>query len=158
MGAAQGRRPALAAGKAAAAHKGQVDKSSAGAPLSLASGERVQLQASAWGRGRHGQLGWIDEQSDGFRAPAAELPQPIFTDVHVHAAACGADFTLFLTLGGDVWACGANGSGQLGSGLPSQNALVPQLALEGARVAHRVRSAPRGGGDGDGATVRLGRE
>ena len=61
-----------------------------GTSLALASGERVHMQAQAWGRGRHGQLGSIDEQSDGLRAQAAGLPQPIFTDVHVHAAACGA--------------------------------------------------------------------
>ena len=65
-----------------------------GTSLALASGERVHMQAQAWGRGRHGQLGSIDEQSDGLRAQAAGLPQPIFTDVHVHAAACGADFLL----------------------------------------------------------------
>ena len=68
-----------------------------GTSLALASGERVHMQAQAWGRGRHGQLGSIDEQSDGLRAQAAGLPQPIFTDVHVHAAACGADFTLLPT-------------------------------------------------------------
>ena len=115
-----------------------------GTSLALASGERVHMQAQAWGRGRHGQLGSIDEQSDGLRAQAAGLPQPIFTDVHVHAAACGADFTLLLSLGGDVWACGANGSGQLGSGLPSQTALVPRIALEGvhaSRIACGARHA-----------------
>ena len=55
--------------------------------------------------------------------------------MRVVKAACGKNHTLFLTSGGEVWVCGGNQFGQLGTGKTSEQVDKPvQLASLGSKV------------------------
>ena len=92
--------------------------------------------AYAWGSDERGQLGLAPTSGAGrhlqacgdLRTPGAPpragageyvgMPRSVAALSHVplRAVVCGDDWTLFLSRGGDVFACGAGGVGQLGVG------------------------------------------
>ena len=69
-----------------------------------------------WGSGEAGQLGNGGKEG-------AETPQKALV-ADVKEVACGEDFTLFLTVHGEVYSCGKNSHGQLGLG-NTKDAIVP---------------------------------
>ena len=66
------------------------------------------LQRHGWGCGTRGQLSRQDDEGREQR-PLAGLPElGMPCDARVIHIACGTDFTMLVTMHGDVWACGAN--------------------------------------------------
>eukprot|EP00727_Mastigamoeba_balamuthi_P013904 m51a1_g9136 putative adp-ribosylation factor 1 (739) ;mRNA; f:57203-59766 len=65
---------------------------------------------------RLGLEGWLAAQN--YRPDVVASPHALWlgSDVVVASVACGDEHTLCVTVGGDVWAFGANGTGQLGLG------------------------------------------
>ena len=72
-----------------------------------------------WGSVQCGQLGIRDdpmecEWNDGRRMTPYLVPRQTFNQSPALMVACGEDFTLLLTVSGQVWSCGRAQSGQLG--------------------------------------------
>ncbi|XP_020278361.1 probable E3 ubiquitin-protein ligase HERC4 isoform X2 [Pseudomyrmex gracilis] len=78
----------------------------------------------AWGRNVFGQLGLNDTKQ-------RNLPCKLRTlkNAKVCYAACGEEFTVFLTLDGGVFTCGAGMYGQLGHG-NNMNEILPRQIME----------------------------
>ncbi|KAG5180010.1 regulator of chromosome condensation 1/beta-lactamase-inhibitor protein II, partial [Tribonema minus] len=93
-----------------------------------------------WGRGFEGQLGHgsskTQQDDPACQANGVQLTPRLVTHflpakkpkIAAAAIACGNNFTLVLGKGGEVWAFGEGGCGQLGSGRRTQSAR-PLLAL-----------------------------
>ncbi|KAI5632182.1 regulator of chromosome condensation (RCC1) repeat domain-containing protein [Phthorimaea operculella] len=77
-----------------------------------------------WGRNTHGQLGLQDRESKCYPSHLKTL-----RNVKVCHIACGEDFTVFLTLDGGVFSCGAGEYGQTGHGT-TKDELVPRKIME----------------------------
>ncbi|KAG7211831.1 hypothetical protein KM043_011056 [Ampulex compressa] len=77
-----------------------------------------------WGKNTFGQLGLNDMQS-------RKLPCQLRTlrNARVCFATCGEEFSVFLTLDGGVFTCGAGTYGQLGHG-NSTNEILPRQVME----------------------------
>ena len=76
------------------------------------------------------QLGHGDKMNRGAPTPVKALES-----VRVTKAACGKTHTLFLTSGGEVWACGSNKFGELGLGKTSESENAPkQIGALGSKV------------------------
>jgi hypothetical protein len=80
----------------------------------------AERQLYVWGNNECGQLGLNDHEA---RAKPTRVPLPFATATSSsrHTAsgallsvACGAFFSMLVTTGGHLYACGANGAGQLG--------------------------------------------
>lgn len=78
----------------------------------------------AWGRNTFGQLGLNDTQQ---RSVPCQLRT--LRNAKVCFAACGEEFSVFLTLDGGVFTCGAGMYGQLGHG-NSMNEILPRQVME----------------------------
>ncbi|XP_011636945.1 probable E3 ubiquitin-protein ligase HERC4 isoform X1 [Pogonomyrmex barbatus] len=78
----------------------------------------------AWGRNNFGQLGLNDTEQK-------NLPCQLRTlrNARVCYAACGEDFSVFLTMDGGVFTCGAGMYGQLGHG-NNTNEILPRQVME----------------------------
>ena len=87
--------------------------------------------AWAWGGNRYGQLGTITGNGTSDGVAPARIPNPKGTasGFAYTAAVAGADSTLFVGSDGDVYASGANGSGQLGDGTSDADAAHPGPAM-----------------------------
>ena len=89
-----------------------------------------------WGKGSAGQLGFGDPASSLVPRPIAALSQH-----RVHQVACGAAHTLAVANGGEVFAWGQGGDGQLGVGPPcadsAADAHEPRrvVGLDGVAIA-----------------------
>jgi alpha-tubulin suppressor-like RCC1 family protein len=105
---------------------------SAGAAHSLALTSTGSVLA--WGANDHGQLG-NGTTSDSPAPVAVALPP----GVAAAAVSAGADHSLALTAGSQVWAWGANGDGELGDGTTTDSAVpvrsFPQAALAPIAIA-----------------------
>ncbi|KAJ2952078.1 hypothetical protein O0L34_g4345 [Tuta absoluta] len=77
-----------------------------------------------WGRNTHGQLGLQDRDNKCYPSHLKTL-----RNVKVCHIACGEDFTVFLTLDGGVFSCGAGEYGQTGHGT-TKDELVPRKIME----------------------------
>lgn len=77
--------------------------------------------AFSWGHGGSGRLGLGDAQHRGSPHRVEALHEAVCM------ASCGANFTLFLSERGRLWACGGNNYGQLGVDDGSSMRLVPVL-------------------------------
>lgn len=87
-------------------------------------------KAYTFGRNELGQLGHGDKMNRGAPTPVKALES-----VRVTKAACGKTHTLFLTSGGEVWACGSNKFGELGLGKTSESENAPkQIGALGSKV------------------------
>ncbi|XP_043466153.1 probable E3 ubiquitin-protein ligase HERC4 isoform X1 [Leptopilina heterotoma] len=101
-----------------------------------------------WGRNNFGQLGLNDTQG-------RLLPSQLRTlrNSKVRYVSCGEEFSVFLTMDGGVFTCGAGMYGQLGHGSYSNEILPRQVAeLMGSVVTqvtcgrkHTLAFVPRGG-------------
>ncbi|XP_011688739.1 PREDICTED: probable E3 ubiquitin-protein ligase HERC4 isoform X2 [Wasmannia auropunctata] len=78
----------------------------------------------AWGRNTFGQLGLNDTQQRGLPCQLRTL-----RNSKVCYAACGEEFSAFLTLDGGVFTCGAGMYGQLGHG-NNTNEILPRQIME----------------------------
>lgn len=76
----------------------------------------------SWGRGRRGQLGFPDLAVDKIEQPRR---LNFFKSMTIVDADCGSNFTAFLTLEGELYACGGNSFGQLGLGFTSEAVFMP---------------------------------
>ena len=94
------------------------------------------LEEHARGRGTRGQLAARRDANGG--GPAAGMLRMAgaggASDQRVIHLACGADFTLLVTIHGDVWACGANELGQCGVITSMTYAEKPMPCLVGLHV------------------------
>ncbi|XP_026322032.1 probable E3 ubiquitin-protein ligase HERC4 isoform X2 [Hyposmocoma kahamanoa] len=77
-----------------------------------------------WGKNTHGQLGLSDRDNRCYPAHLKTL-----RNVKVCHVSCGEDFTVFLTLDGGVFTCGAGEYGQTGHGA-TRDELVPRKIME----------------------------
>ncbi|XP_012252634.2 probable E3 ubiquitin-protein ligase HERC4 isoform X1 [Athalia rosae] len=77
-----------------------------------------------WGRNTYGQLGLNDTQGRGLPCQLRTL-----RNVKVRFVTCGEDFSVFLTMDGGVFTCGAGMYGQLGHGNNS-NDILPRKVVE----------------------------
>ncbi|XP_049870394.1 probable E3 ubiquitin-protein ligase HERC4 [Pectinophora gossypiella] len=77
-----------------------------------------------WGKNTHGQLGLSDRENRCYPSHLKTL-----RNVKVCHIACGEDFTVFLTLDGGVFTCGAGEYGQTGHGA-TRDELVPRKVME----------------------------
>eukprot|EP00966_Prymnesium_polylepis_P088417 2046004-Prymnesium_polylepis.2 len=97
-----------------------------------------QFQHLGWGRGVNGQLGLVDEDESRERRPQPKVQavpaSGLICGDAVLTLCCGADFTLLLTIHGDVWSCGGNEHGQLGYSSLSGVQAKPRAALKGAGI------------------------
>lgn len=78
----------------------------------------------AWGRNTFGQLGLNDTQDRGVPCQLRTL-----RNSKVCYAACGEEFSVFLTIDGGVFSCGAGMYGQLGHG-NNANEILPRQIME----------------------------
>ncbi|EDX08786.1 probable E3 ubiquitin-protein ligase HERC4 isoform X2 [Drosophila simulans] len=77
-----------------------------------------------WGRNNCGQLGLNDETNRAYPTQLKTL-----RTLGVRFAACGDEFSVFLTNEGGVFTCGAGAYGQLGHGF-SSNEMLPRMVME----------------------------
>lgn len=77
-----------------------------------------------WGKNLYGQLGVNDQVSKCFPTQLRTL-----RSIGVRYIACGDDFSVFLTLDGGVFTCGAGAFGQLGHG-SFGNEILPRMVIE----------------------------
>lgn len=77
-----------------------------------------------WGKNTFGQLGLNDQQSKSYPTALKTL-----RSLGVRYIACGDDFTVFLTIDGGVFTCGAGTFGQLGHG-SNTNEILPRQVME----------------------------
>ena len=92
------------------------------------------LEKHAWGRGTRGQLARRCANGRETRPHAGMPAQALQCEQRVIHLACGADFTLLVTMHGDVWACGANEHGQCGVVTSMTYAEKPMPCLVGLHV------------------------
>lgn len=77
-----------------------------------------------WGKNTRGQLGLNDTENKKFPTQLRTL-----RNIRVRYIACGEEFSMFLTLDGGVFTCGAGMYGQLGHGTQS-NEILPRQVVE----------------------------
>lgn len=77
-----------------------------------------------WGRNNCGQLGLNDETNRAYPTQLKTL-----RTLGVRFVACGDEFSVFLTIEGGVFTCGAGAYGQLGHGF-SSNEMLPRMVME----------------------------
>lgn len=77
-----------------------------------------------WGKNLFGQLGLNDNKSKAFPTQLRTL-----RSLGVRFISCGDDFSVFLTLDGGVFTCGAGTYGQLGHGNVA-NDFLPRMVVE----------------------------
>lgn len=77
-----------------------------------------------WGKNSHGQLGLQDKEHKSYPKHLKTL-----RNVKVCHIDCGEDFTVFLTLDGGVFTCGAGEYGQTGHGT-NKDEMVPRKVME----------------------------
>ncbi|KAK9891763.1 hypothetical protein WA026_016561 [Henosepilachna vigintioctopunctata] len=77
-----------------------------------------------WGKNTHGQLGVNDTTNKLLPTQLRSL-----RSIKVRYITCGDDFSIFLTMDGGVFSCGAGTYGQLGNGI-SLDVIVPTQVLE----------------------------
>ncbi|XP_017957265.1 probable E3 ubiquitin-protein ligase HERC4 isoform X1 [Drosophila navojoa] len=77
-----------------------------------------------WGRNNCGQLGLNDEMNRAYPTQLKTL-----RTLGVRFVACGDEFSVFLTIEGGVFTCGAGAYGQLGHGF-SSNEMLPRMVME----------------------------
>lgn len=98
----------------------------------------VDADGTAWsfGANRDGQLGLGEEGSSRGENAPRRVEALVKAGKKVVGAACGSDFTLFLTSDGQIWATGSDTDGQLGQGQPTPGLEEPSLVrgLVGQKV------------------------
>ncbi|HEY5974547.1 MAG TPA: chitobiase/beta-hexosaminidase C-terminal domain-containing protein, partial [Geobacteraceae bacterium] len=116
----------------------------------------------AWGAEENGRLGNNVTTGTARRTPVQVTIDATNTPLTgVIAIACGGTHSLALRRDGTVWAWGANGSGQLGTGLTGQSAFATQVLTPGGGALNGIAAIAAGGWhslalDGSGSVLAWG--
>ena len=100
--------------------------------------KQKQFQHLGWGRSSNGALGLLDSEEERELRPQPVVqasPAPgLLCDEAVLNLCCGANFTLLLTIHGNIWSCVANEHGQLGYSSVGKTCAKPRRVLAGCSI------------------------